>query len=67
MSNTGSILSTAGRLQMVLIALAPGHVPGAAPDAWKNPGPRLKGATISGLTGLVLAFAGCWIYPAMIK
>jgi hypothetical protein len=56
---------------MILVACAPGLVIGAGIGAWigvgKNPGRRLKGATVFGLTGFALAFAGWWLYLMVIK
>lgn len=71
MSDIGPIFSTADLLLMALVGCAPGLVIGAALGAWfgvgRNPGRRLRGATIVGLTGFVLAFAGWWIYLTVIK
>ena len=67
MSDIGSIFSTWDIIAMILAACAPGFVIGAALGVWKKPGHRLRGATIFGLTGFVLAFAGWWIYLTVIK
>ncbi len=71
MSDIGSIFTTADIILMILAACAPGLVLGAMLGAFlgmgKNPGRRLRGATIFGLTGFVLAFAGWWIYLTVIK
>jgi hypothetical protein len=67
MSDIGSIFSTWDIVVMILAACAPGLVLGAIHGAWKNPGRRLRGATIFGLTGFGLAFAGWWIYLTVIK
>ena len=67
MSDIGSIFSTWDIIAMILVACAPGFVIGAALGAWRNPGRRLKGATVFGLTGFALAFAGWWLYLTVIK
>jgi len=67
MSDIGSIFSTWDLILMALVACAPGFVIGAAFGAWKNPGHRLSSATVFGLTGFALAFAGWWIYLTVIK
>ncbi|WP_417419389.1 hypothetical protein [Hoeflea sp.] len=70
MSDIG-IFSTSDIVVMILVACAPGFVIGAVLGAWsgvgRNPGRRLRGATIFGLTGFGLAFAGWWIYLTVIK
>jgi hypothetical protein len=70
MSDIG-IFSTWDIIVMILVACAPGLVIGAGIGAWvgagKNPGRRLKGATVFGLTGFALAFAGWWLYLMVIK
>ena len=69
MSDIG-IFSTWDIIVMILVACAPGLVIGAGIGAWvgagKNPGRRLKGATVFGLTGFALAFAGWWLYLTVI-
>ena len=70
MSDIG-IFSTSDLVVLILIACAPGLVIGAAFGAWfglgKNPGRRLRGAIVFGLTGFGLAFAGWWLYLTVIK
>jgi hypothetical protein len=70
MSDIG-IFSTWDIIVMILVACTPGLVIGAGIGAWigvgKNPGRRLKGATVFGLTGFALAFAGWWLYLMVIK
>ncbi|MCZ4289939.1 hypothetical protein [Hoeflea alexandrii] len=67
MSDIGSIFSTWDIIAMILAACAPGFVIGAALGAWRNPGRRLSSATVFGLTGFALAFAGWWLYLTVIK
>jgi hypothetical protein len=71
MSDIGSIFSTWDIVLMILVACAPGFVIGAAFGAWrgfgKNPGRRLRGAIVFGLTGFALAFAGWWFYLMVFK
>ena len=71
MSDIGSIFSTWDLILMAMIACSPGLVIGAALGAWrgvgKNPGRRLRGATLFGLTGFALALAGWWLYLTVIK
>lgn len=71
MSDIGSIFSTWDILLMILVACAPGLVIGAALGAYfgagRNPGRRLRGATVFGLGGFALAFAGWWLYLMVVK